>query len=68
MVLCGACAKDWKDWLKHHLKAFGSRKGIDFYAEAATSVRAPSSEEERCLDKAEVAGSNPAAHTDGTGT
>jgi hypothetical protein len=35
---CGPCIRHFFDWAKRH--AAGRRKGADFYAEAATSIRA----------------------------
>jgi hypothetical protein len=36
MVLCGVCARDWKDWLKGHLRRrWGGKR---FYDYAWTSI------------------------------
>lgn len=38
VVICGPCARHWMAFVRVHTRP---RKGPDFYAAAATSVRAP---------------------------
>jgi len=35
-ILCGVCARDWKDWTKRHLN--GRWGGLKFYEHAMTSI------------------------------